>query len=225
MKNTGFSTRNITCNAGNASRLTRDFGINSPSEGAGGRKIDSNTAQACFYETKFRHLRLLRSTSRGGTRLSTDRVQAGYGTTRVTMGRRGHGNRNDAGSLLASVFILALGGGCSLFTVAAMSPASLPTAMWTVGGIIGAFMVFVILQRFGKVPSGDMGFILSSRRNKRDDGLAEYEPRKAGDPRPIVVGTNQPISAAEVHEIKVTSANTWVPANSASGRRKQEKEK
>ena len=142
---------------------------------------------------------------------------------RITMGRRGHGNRNDAGSLLASVFILALGAGCSLFTVAAMSPSSLPTAMWTVGGIIGAFMVFVILQRFGKVPNADMGFILSSRRNKRDDGLSDYEPRKAGDPRPIVSGTNQPISAAEVHEIKVTSANTWVPANSASGRRKQEK--
>ena len=139
------------------------------------------------------------------------------------MGRRGHGNRNDAGSLLASVFILALGAGCSLFTVAAMSPSSLPTAMWTVGGIIGAFMAFVILQRFGKVPNADLGFILSSRRNKRDDGLSGYEPRKARDSRPIVSGANQPISAAEVHEIKVTSANTWVPANSASGRRKQEK--
>jgi hypothetical protein len=89
--------------------------------------------------------------------------------------------------------------------------------------LAGAFMVFVILQRFGKVPNADMGFILSSRRNKRDDGLSDYEPRKAGDARPIVSGTNQPISAAEVHEIKVTSANTWVPANSASGRRKQEK--
>ena len=139
------------------------------------------------------------------------------------MGRRGHGNRNDAGSLLASIFILALGAGCSLFTVAAMSPSSLPTAMWTVGGIIGAFMAFVILLRFGKVPNADLGFILSSRRNKRDDGLSGYEPRKARDSRPIVSGTNQPISAAEVHEIKVTSANTWVPANSASGRRKQEK--
>lgn len=139
------------------------------------------------------------------------------------MGRRGHGNRNDAGSLLASVFILALGAGCSLFTVAAMSPSSLPTAMWTVGGIIGAFMVFVILQRFGKAPNADLGFIFSSRRNQRDDGLKDYEPRKAGDARPIISGTNQPISAAEVQEIKVTSANTWVPANSASGRRKQEK--
>ena len=141
------------------------------------------------------------------------------------MGRRGHGNRNDAGSLLASVFILALGAGCSLFTVAAMSPASLPTAMWTVGGIVGAFMAFVILQRFGKAPNVDMGFILSSRRNKRDDGLADYEPRKAGDRQHSIVGTNQPISAAEVHEIKVTSANTWVPANSASGRRKPERTK
>jgi hypothetical protein len=140
------------------------------------------------------------------------------------MGRRGHGSRNDAGSLLASVFILALGGGCSLFTVAAMSPSSLPMAMWTVGGIVGAFIVFVVLQRFGKVPSADLSFILSSRRNNKDDGLADYQPRKAGDSRPVVSGTNQPISAEEVHEIKVTSANTWVPANSASGRRKQEKQ-
>ena len=101
------------------------------------------------------------------------------------MGRRGHGNRNDAGSLLASVFILALGAGCSLFTVAAMSPNSLPTAMWTVGGIVGAFMVFVILQRFGKVPNADLGLFLSSGRNKLDDGVTDNEPRKAGDPRPL----------------------------------------
>ena len=141
------------------------------------------------------------------------------------MGRRGHDSRNDAGSLLASVFILALGGGCSLFTVAAMSPASLPTAMWTVGGIVGAFMVFVVLQRFGKAPTADLSFILTSRRNNKNDGVADYLPRKAGDNRPVVSGNNQPISAAEVHEIRVTSANTWVPANSASGRRKQEKQK
>lgn len=136
------------------------------------------------------------------------------------MGRRWQSNRNDAGSLLASVFIVALGCGSCLFTVAAMSPGSLPAAIWTLSGIGGLFLVMVVLQRFGKLPKTDLSFLLSAQKNRRDDGVAGYEPRKAGGNATIRPGTNQPISAEEAHEIKITSANTWVPTQSRSGRKK-----
>jgi len=136
------------------------------------------------------------------------------------MGRRWQRNRNDSGSLFASVFILALGSGCCLFTVAALSPGSLPTAVWTVGGIAGSFTLLVILQRSGRLPSTDLSFLLTSLKQRRDDGAADYQPRKAVSERQGPTGTNRPISAEEVHEIKVTSANTWVPAQSRTGKRK-----
>ena len=135
------------------------------------------------------------------------------------MGKRFQSGRGDSGSLLASLLILMLGGAGCMFTVAAMSPASLPWAMGAVGGVFAVFVLFVVLQRFGKAPGTSLGFLLSSRRNTRDDGLKDYEPRKAGDKRASTVGTNRPISAEEAHEIRVTSANTWVPAK---GRRRGE---
>ncbi|MFO0976907.1 MAG: hypothetical protein U0996_10955 [Planctomycetaceae bacterium] len=128
------------------------------------------------------------------------------------MSRRFQSGRGDSGSLLASLFILALGGAGCLFTVAAMAPSSLPWAMGAVGGVFAIFVLFVVLQRFGKTPGTSLGFLLSARRNTRDDGLKDYEPRKAGDRRTAPAGTNRPISAEEAHEIRVTSANTWVPA-------------
>lgn len=128
------------------------------------------------------------------------------------MGRRFQSNRGDSGSLLASLFILALGGAGCLFTVAAMAPSSLPWAMGAVGGVFAVFVIFIVLQRFGKGPGTSLGFLLSSRRNTRDDGLKDYEPRKAGDQRSSPAGSHRPISAEEAHEIRITSANTWVPA-------------
>lgn len=141
-------------------------------------------------------------------------------TMRSSMGRRWQSNRNDAGSLLAAVFIVALGCGSCLFTVAAMSPGSLPAAIWTLSGIAGLFLVIVVLQRFGKLPKTDLSFLLSAQKNRRDDGARSYEPRKAGGNSTPSAGTNQPISAEEAHQIKVTSANTWVPSQSRSGRKK-----
>ncbi len=135
------------------------------------------------------------------------------------MGKR-FNNRNDSGSLLASIFILALGGGTSLFTVAAMSPSSLPKAMWTVGGIVSAFMVFIILHRMGKVPQADLSFLLASHRNRRCDGTTDYQPRKLDEGRKNVIGTNQPISAEEARDIKQTSSNTWVPSPTRGKKKK-----
>lgn len=136
------------------------------------------------------------------------------------MARRWRSDRNDAGSLLASVFILALGAGCAIFTVSAMSPESFAVAASTVGAIVGMFIVFVVMQRFGKLPKMDMGFLVSSHRNRSDDGVSDYEPRKVGEARIVAEGTNRPISAEEAQELKITSPNTWVPAKSRRGRRK-----
>lgn len=137
------------------------------------------------------------------------------------MPRRFHNNRNDSGSLLASVFILALGSGCCLFLVSAMSPRSFAVTAWGLGGVLSVFLTLIVLQRFGKIPNTNLGFLFTSARNRRDDGAADYEPRIAGQSRSSsMIGTNQPISAKEAHEIQVTSANTWVPANSARNRKK-----
>ena len=120
--------------------------------------------------------------------------------------------------MLAAVFILTLGAGGCLITVAAMSPNSVPKAAAIMGGIVGGFMLLVILQRFGRTPKTDLSFLLKSRNNRRDDGVADYVPRAAGQPPVITTGTNQPITAGEVHEIQLTSQNTWVPAAGAKHR-------
>ncbi len=137
------------------------------------------------------------------------------------MPKRFHHKRNDSGSLLASVLILTLGSGCCLFLVSAMSPASFAGTAWGLGGAFSVFLTLIVLQRFGKMPNTNLGFQFSSARNRRDDGAADYEPRIAGQTRSSsIVGTNQPISAKEAHEIKVTSPNTWVPAKSGRNRKK-----
>ncbi|MDA1229725.1 MAG: hypothetical protein O2856_03035 [Planctomycetota bacterium] len=130
-------------------------------------------------------------------------------------------NRNDAGSMLAAVFILTLGSGACLFLVAAMSPDAFATTAWWLGGSVAVCLTLLVLQRYGKIPNRSLGFLFTSTRSRRDDGVADYEPRIAGQSSsPSVIGTNQPISARDAHEIQVTSANTWVPANSARGRKK-----
>jgi len=94
-------------------------------------------------------------------------------------------------------------------------------AAWGLGGALTVFLTLIVLRRFGKVPNTNLGFLFTSSRNRRDDGAADYEPRIAGQSRSsTAVGTNQPITASEVHEIKVTSANTWVPAKSGRNRKK-----
>ncbi len=136
------------------------------------------------------------------------------------MGKRGHhGNKQD-GSLLASVFILTLGGGCCLFTVAALYPQSFTLAASVVGGIAALFIIMAVLQRTGRLPSNSLGFLFISNKNKRDDGTNDYLPRRAADSRPMAQGTNRPISAEEAHEIRVTSPNTWVPSPAKRKRKK-----
>ena len=136
------------------------------------------------------------------------------------MAKRFQNHRKESGSLLAAVFITALGVGCCLFVVSAMSPASFSAAAWALGGMLTVVFTLIVLFRYGKAPGSSSGFLLLSTRNRRDDGLGDYEPRVANQStKPSATGTNRPISAQEVHEIQVTSANTWVPAS--NGRRRK----
>jgi len=140
------------------------------------------------------------------------------------MARRFHSKRNESGSMLAAVFIITLGVGGCLFVVSAMSPESFVSAAWVLGGVLAAFLALTFWFRFGKTQNSSFGFLLSSTRNRRDDGVQDYEPRIAGQSQlSAVTGTNQPITAQEVHEIRVTSANTWVPAKSGRGKKKSQK--
>ncbi len=130
------------------------------------------------------------------------------------MGRRGMGQRNDAGSLLASSLILGLGGGACLFMVGAMSPDSLPLTAGILGGVFGGLLLLTVLQRFGRALSLDLGFLGRFGRSRRDDGMRDYEPRRAGGGSRggRAGGANQPITAGEARELRLTSASTWVPA-------------
>ncbi|MFN9719808.1 MAG: hypothetical protein ACK58L_14000 [Planctomycetota bacterium] len=122
--------------------------------------------------------------------------------------------------MLASVFILTMGGGCCLFTVASLYPESFTLAASVITGIVVVFIVVAVLQRTGRLPSNSLSFLFVSHKNKRDDGTNNYLPRRVTDSRPMVQGTNRPISADEAHEIQVTSPNTWVPS---PAKRKQKK--
>jgi hypothetical protein len=136
------------------------------------------------------------------------------------MGRRGMGQRNDAGSLLASSLILGLGGGACLFMVGALSPNSLPLTAGILGAVFGGLLLLIVLQRFGRALSVDLGFLGRFGRSQRDDGIRDYEPRRAGGSRAgRADGANQPITAGEARELRLTSASTWVPAR---GRRASE---
>jgi hypothetical protein len=137
------------------------------------------------------------------------------------MARRFQNKRNESGSLLASVFIIAIGFGGCLFVVSAMSPASFSTAAWSLGSVLTVFLALVVWFRFGRTPNSNTDFLISSVRSRRDDGAKDYEPRIAGQSRSqSMAGTNQPITAQEVREIQVANANTWVPANARQGKSK-----
>ena len=127
--------------------------------------------------------------------------------------KRFRSNRNDAGSLLASTFIVALGAGSCLFAMMALSPAKTPSITVICGVASGALLLFIVRQRFRIIGRRRMSFLSLLSRTYRDDGLAcQYEPRKVIHRRQHLPSqVNQPISIDELREIQSSSANTWVP--------------
>jgi hypothetical protein len=112
-----------------------------------------------------------------------------------------------------------MGLGSCLFAVAAMAPNSVPIAAFALGSVFVLFLCGIIMQRYGKAPSMGLGFLSRAGKSRRDDGAGDYMPRKAGESRKLPPGTNQPITAGEAHELRITSASTWVPAKGVKNQR------
>jgi hypothetical protein len=73
------------------------------------------------------------------------------------------------------------------------------------------------LNRAGRLTALNLGFLSLSSRSRRDDGVRDYQPRKASSPS-SAASPNQPITAGEARELRLTSSSTWIPAQ---GRKKK----
>lgn len=131
------------------------------------------------------------------------------------MGRRLQRNRNDAGSLLAATFVVAMGGGCVLFAIFALTPEG---TVWQAAAFCGAMLVLLLaiaLVRFNRVPRIGLGFWSIRFRSHRNDSAVDgYLPR-VRKPRPKKFGDNQPITAEQARELNRSSSSTWVPSRHA----------
>jgi len=133
------------------------------------------------------------------------------------MGRRLSGRRDDSGSWLASLLILAVGLGFCAFLAISSAPQSALISCSILGGILGLFVLLNRLNRAGRLSALNLGFLSLSSRSRRDDGVRDYQPRKAGSPS-SAAPANQPITAGEARELRLTSSSTWIPAQ---GRKKK----
>lgn len=136
------------------------------------------------------------------------------------MSKRWQNNRNDAGSLLASTFVIALGSGVLIFLVVALSADLSPYFLGLMGLVATAFITTIILQRFGRGRTGSMSFWSMFGQSHREDGLAcNYRPRKIRGRNDGDAEVPRPIHAEEVRQIQETSSSTWVPSRGKSGGR------
>ena len=127
------------------------------------------------------------------------------------MGRRFSGRRDDSGSWLASLLILAVGLGFCAFLAISSAPESALIPCLILSGILGLFVLLNRLNRAGRLTALNPRFLSLSSRNRRDDGEREYQPRKACAPS-SAASPNQPITAGEARELRLTSSSTWIPA-------------
>ena len=136
------------------------------------------------------------------------------------MSKRWQNNRNDAGSLLASTFVVALGSGCVVFLVVALSADFSPFFLGLMGLIATALFATIILQRLGRGRTGSMSFWSMFGQSHREDGLAcNYRPRKIRGRADVDAEVPRPIHAEEVRQIQETSSSTWVPSRGKNGGR------
>jgi len=129
--------------------------------------------------------------------------------------------RDDSGSMLASVIVIVLGTGLCCFLCLTDSSA-FGYWMLTLLPVTALLAIFMIVRyRYGRGEVGSLAFWNAFVRSPPDDGIAaQYRPRKVKDGRSMATtGIRQPITAQEAHELQTTSANTWVPARTL----KQEK--
>tara|TARA_B100001939_G_C16497558_1_gene428150 strand:- start:124 stop:540 length:417 start_codon:yes stop_codon:yes gene_type:complete len=127
--------------------------------------------------------------------------------------------RDDAGSMLATVLVIIAGTMLLVFICAvANSDAGAILMGVTVGLAVLSLMALVWYRYFRDHGNNSLELSLSIARNKPDDGIAahQYEPRLVKNRHDEAEGTNQPITADEAHELRISSANTWVPSRNKS---------
>ena len=127
--------------------------------------------------------------------------------------------RDDAGSMLATVIVVGLGAGLTSFLVLAGTSSDYDWIVLVVFVIALVMLGAVTLYRYYRNEDPSLGFWNAVARNHREEGLAaQYHPRKVENvPEKLSVDPNKPITADEVHEIHVTSSNTWVPSRGGKG--------
>ena len=122
--------------------------------------------------------------------------------------------RDDAGSMLATVIIIVIGTGLCCFMCLTESSDFSDWMLIVLPALAVLTISLIVRYRYGRGTSGSLTFWHSVASNHPDDGLAgQYRPRKVKDSRSNAPpGTNRPITADEAHDLRITSANTWVPS-------------
>ena len=136
------------------------------------------------------------------------------------MGRNWKHRRDDGGSMLATIIVIVGGAGlCCFLALAADSSLLLQIGVATASLIT---IVQIVRYRYGSDSTGKLNIWQILTRRPNDDNIAaHYHPERIIDKHSEArVGTNQPISAEEAHQIQVTSSNTWVPSKATGENRK-----
>jgi hypothetical protein len=130
------------------------------------------------------------------------------------MARKWGKRRDDGGSMLASIVIIVLGTGLCCFLCLMDQSEFSDLMLIALPGTSLLAIILIVAYRYGRSDSGSLIFWHSAATNHNDDGIAgQYRPEKVKDRRANTpVGTNQPITAEEAHDLQTMSSNTWVPS-------------
>ncbi|MEZ6132170.1 MAG: hypothetical protein R3C59_26215 [Planctomycetaceae bacterium] len=129
--------------------------------------------------------------------------------------------RDDAGSMLATVIVIVLGTLLCCF-LCLLSPSDFSNWMLALLPATALLMIFLIARyRYGRGEVGSLAFWNAFARSPPDDGIAaQYRPRKIRHrSSATTIGGLEPITAQEAHELRITSANTWVPSRTVKPRK------
>ena len=130
------------------------------------------------------------------------------------MAQKWQHRRDDAGSMVATVIVIVIGTALCCFVCLTDSSELSDWMLILLPAAAILVISLIVIYRYGRGNSGSLTFWHSVASNHPDDGMAgQYRPRKVQNSRSNAPsGTNQPITAEEAHDLRITSANTWVPA-------------
>lgn len=136
------------------------------------------------------------------------------------MGRKFRRPHNDGGSMLATMIVIVLGALLCSWVVLVAGSALQDWVIAVIAVSAVSLITALLMYRYGRATEGGLVFWKSAFSNHYDDGLAaNYRPKKVDDSRTRnAPAENRPANAAELRDIRETSANTWVPAGPAKPR-------